>query len=306
MTTYLVPLWTALLLGAEPIETRFAQVAPVRAEATTLERSAGQARAVVLVHGLRAHPFSSTNVAKAEWHSWQKPGSALVKSLAQEADVYAFAYSQDVAVDDVAGCDGLAEGICRLSGLGYKEIVLVGHSAGGIVVRQFVEDHPDAGVTKVVQVCAPNGGSSWGKATIGVRRKQEPFLTSLTKECRQQCLTKRSDKKIPEQVEFVCLIGHLHFELSVAGTLDKGDKPQTIVASVATPRGDGVVSSGNQWSQDLQDQGVPVVAMELTHFSVMRSTAGMERIAQLVRARQPRWTAAEVAAARTRLLGAKD
>ena len=51
---------------------------------------------------------------------------------------------------------------------------LVGYSAGALIARYFVEDSPDYGVTKVIQVCAPNGGSGWGKLTAGVRQSQEP------------------------------------------------------------------------------------------------------------------------------------
>lgn len=290
-----------LILAAEPIDAKLAQVAPVFHEAAPWRRSAGQERAVVLLHGLRIHPFSSSKVTKAEWHSWQKSDSTLVQALARNADVYAFAYSQNVPVDDIAGARGLPEGIARLKELGYAEIVLVGHSAGGLIARQFVEDQPKAGVTKVIQVCTPNGGSSWGKAVLGVRQNQEAFLTSLTKQCRADVCAKRKDKKIPEHVEFVCVMGHLQVELQ--GEVGNED---IIVAANVSLRGDGVVSSVRQWTPDLQEQGIPVVPIEAAHFSVMRGKSSAERIARLVRERHPRWRPAEVAAARKRLLGYKD
>jgi len=292
----------ALMLAAppEPVETKFAQVGPVAREAAPFQRSAERQRAVVLLHGLHIHPFNSSNVAKAAWHGWQKSDSILVKTLAKDSDVFAFAYGQNVAVDDIANDDGLSFGIRELKELGYREIVLVGHSAGGIVARQFVEDKPGAGVTKVIQVCTPNGGSSWGKATIGVRQKQENFLTSLTKDSRQVCLAKRCDKKIPTEVDFICVIGQL--QVSAGKTADAENKD----AAGKSLGGDGVVSCVCQWTKDLQEQCIPAVAIDAAHFSAMRSQQSAEKIAQFVRERQIRWDPAEVAAARKKLLGEKE
>ena len=302
MLSFLPTLCTFVLFAPEPIDTKFVQVTPIYRETVPWERTVRQKRAVVLLHGLMAHPFSSGKVVKAEWHSWQRPESTLVKALASESDVYAFAYSQNVAVDDIVGTRGLGDGIARLKELGYAEIVLVGHSAGGIVARQFVEDQPKAGVTKVVQVCTPNGGSSWGKVAFGVRHNQEAFVTSLTKECREECCAKRLDKKIPAQVEFVCLVGRLHVEMKA------GVKPEDKVAirAAAGLQGDGIVTAACQWTVDLQEQGIPMTAMEVAHFSAMRSQASADKIAQLVRERQPRWSPLEVAAARRKLLGEKE
>jgi hypothetical protein len=289
-----------LALPPEPVETKFAQVGPVTKDTLPFQRTAERQRAVVLLHGLHIHPFNSGKVAKAEWHGWQKPESILVKTLAKDSDVFAFAYGQNVAVDDIAAADGLGGGIRQLKQLGYSEVVLVGHSAGGIVARQFVEDQPDAGVTKVIQVCTPNGGSSWGKATIGVRQKQEIFLTSLTKDCRQLCLAKRCDKKIPTGVDFVCVIGQL--QVSAAKAAEGEGK----VAANKSLGGDGIVSCVCQWTKDLQEQCVPAVAIDAAHFSAMRSQASADKIAQLVRERQIRWDPVEVAAARKKLLGDKE
>src|SRR5207244_2414497 len=129
------------------------------------------------------------------------------------ADVFAFAYSQDVPLETVADGPGLRDGVRRLKALGYREIVLVGHSAGGLVARQFVEDYPGAGVTKVVQVCAPNGGSAWAKARMAVRKKQEAFLASLTRKDRRLSLHERAEKRIPADVEFVCVVARLRLPL---------------------------------------------------------------------------------------------
>jgi pimeloyl-ACP methyl ester carboxylesterase len=257
-----------------PIDTRFVEVRPALKEAFTFQRSRGQTRAVVLVHGLMPHPFSNDGVNKAAFRDWQKVGSPLVETFARDADVFAFAYSQNVAVNQVADAAGLEINIWRLSQLGYMEIVLVGHSAGGLIARQFVEDHPVSGVTKVIQVCAPNAGSSTAKIEAGVRKSQRVFLASLTKEARSDFLAKRTDKKIPASVQFICVVG------DAAGT------------------GDYLVANSSQWSRDLQEQGIPAFPLRTTHFLVMRRKADAEKMAELIRDKQPRWDAEKVAATR--------
>ncbi len=101
-------------------------------DAPPFVRSAGQPRAVVLIHGLYLHPFSSRNVPRATLVSWQRPDGPMVQALARDADVFAFAYGQSVAVDEVAALPGLADGVRRLRQNGYSDIVLVGFSAGGL------------------------------------------------------------------------------------------------------------------------------------------------------------------------------
>jgi hypothetical protein len=293
----------AAALTAAPVQTKWAQVSPIPRPAAALERSPDRDRAVVLVQGLRPHPFSSRNVARADWHSWQKPGSRLVRALAEDADVFAFAYAQNGAVDQVAQSDGLADHVRQLRRLGYQEIVLVGYSAGGLVARHFVEDHPDAGVTKVVQVCTPNGGSGWADTLQLVRKPQRAFLSSLSKEGRQRCLAERADRKVPASVEFVCLVGHRDVAVTVSASVKLGEGEAVSLSATASGQGDGMVSSGSQWTADLQEQGVPMFPLAVGHFRVMRSKAGVEAVAQLVREKQPRWGAAQVAEARRRLMG---
>lgn len=267
-----------LVPGGEPVETQFVQVAPQERPSGEWRRGAGRRRAVVLIQGLLVHPFSKENVEKAPLRAWQKPGSPLVQRLSPDADVYAFAYGQSVAVDEIADHHSLWGGLLRLREMGYREVVLVGHSAGGVIARRLVEDYPDAGVTKVVQVCTPNAGSGW--ATLqGVRTNQRPFLRSLTKEERRRELRSRLDVSIPDDVQFVCVVG------------------------TGAWAGDGVVSSRSQWTADLQAQGVPAVTVATDHLSVVRSSSGAEKIAELVRTPQPRWSQAQVTAARKAILG---
>src|SRR5271154_3124064 len=90
------------------VDTKFVQVAPADQAAAALVRSKGQDRAVVLIHGYSPQP---SHRAKATFHAYQIPGSPLVKRLAQVSDVFAFAYSQTVPVDEIAGMPSLHDGL---------------------------------------------------------------------------------------------------------------------------------------------------------------------------------------------------
>jgi pimeloyl-ACP methyl ester carboxylesterase len=256
---------------ADPVQTQFVQVHPNHKDVWVLQRSPRQARAVVLIHGLHVHPFRNEAAAKATFSGWQQPGSTLVEALSKQADVFAFAYSQNVAIDEIAGVPYLAESVRRLRLLGYGDVVLIGHSAGGLVARQFVEDYPDAGITKVIQVCAPNQGAAMAQFKPGARKNQRPFLHSLTKEGRAEAHTIRAGKRIPPHLSFVSVVG------DEAGL------------------GDGVVSRESQWPPDLQEQGIPAQRWRTTHFTVMRSSGEVKRLAELVHDPLPRWTPAQVA-----------
>jgi pimeloyl-ACP methyl ester carboxylesterase len=253
-----------------PLETKFEQMAPEHKTAETFERSPGQSRAVVLVHGLRWVDGLASH--KANFESWQRPESKLVKTLKNDADLFAFAYGQNRALDRIAESVEWADNLRRVRKLGYKEIILVGHSAGGVLVRQWVEDHRDAGVTKVIQVSAPNGGSDWAKDS------PSPFIASLAPQERQACLLRRADKKVPANVEFVCV---------VSGSLGT----------------DLLVYCACQWTPDLQEQGIPAVALHKNHHNAIASLAGADLIARLVREEQPRWGPAKVAAEKKNILG---
>lgn len=260
-----------------PVETFYLQVAPAPRAAREVLRSPEQFRAVVLIHGLRVHPFNFKNVTRPVLHEWQKPGSLVVKLLAQNADVYSFAYAQNEAVEVISAGPGLKDCVQRLQKLGYRSIVLVGFSAGGLLARHFVEDNPDCGVTRVIQVCAPNGGSNWAEFRA-LLPTQDRFLYSLTREARQVILHERAGKSIPATVEFVCIVG-------------------TGVGS-----GDGLVLSRCQWTEELQRQGVPCYSVDSTHWQVPRIRSGAELIARLVREPVQRWNERQVAEARRHIL----
>jgi hypothetical protein len=249
----------------EKPETSFIQVHPDIKDPAKFVRSKGRNRAVVLIHGYRLC-FKNDRVPRAVFKDWQRKGSALVTTLGPLADVFSFAYGQTVSVEEVSRLPALREGIARLKKLGYGRIVLVGHSAGGLVARYFVEDFPDSGVTKVVQVCAPNGGTHYADIKL-IPKNQKLFVASLSTANREKCLEDRGAKKIPSQVQFICLVG-----------MD-----------------DLIVPCKCQWTQDLQKQGVPVVKCVTNHHHVMRKVVSAKIIAQVIRDKYPRWTAVQVA-----------
>src|SRR5262249_19447635 len=138
MTTFTLCLTVAL--AATPVATKVVQVAPPR-EAGPFQRTKDRDRAVVLIHCFKPQPFTDKHVRRPEFHCWQVRGSTLITALSKDADVYSFGYGQNVPVAQIARTPALAELVGRLKELGYPEIILLGHSAGGIVAREFVEDN---------------------------------------------------------------------------------------------------------------------------------------------------------------------
>lgn len=274
-----VTLLAAAPLGAAPggaaapaeIETVFRAVD--RGTQAEVARSPGQTRAVILIHGYRAHPFSIAGARAAEFHDWQKPGATMVEELSSVADVYSFAYGQNVSVSAVADSPALAAAVASLTEAKYREITLVGHSAGGLISREFVERHPDAGVTKVIQVCSPNGGSHLAKASvIALHKEQAAFAQSLVS--RLVPAAEGDAPKVPDHVDFVSVIGD------------------------GFGAGDLAVFDERQWPADLQAQGTRAVQIRTMHFTAMRSRRVARVLLELVRDPQPRWTPEQAKQAR--------
>jgi pimeloyl-ACP methyl ester carboxylesterase len=262
-------------LAESEVQSLFAKVGP---NPLVVGRTPGQTRAVVLLHGLSLHLLSRDKIVQARLRTWQMPNSALVQSLGKQADVFAFAYGQTVAVERVTQKTPLFRLVKQLKTDGYTEIVLMGHSAGGLIARQLVEDHPDCGVTRVVQINAPNAGSAWAVIQVA-RETQTAFFQSLSTASREKWLASRKEKRLPEGVQFACVVGKrgLH--------------------------GDGVVSCRSQWTEDLQEQGIPAFPLALGHREALLTARGIELLTQLAVSPLPRWDSAKVAAVRKQLLG---
>jgi pimeloyl-ACP methyl ester carboxylesterase len=269
---------------APPVEESRAelwQVAPDRCEKPWVApvKPSEKARAVVLIHGLFVHPIRPSKASQPWLRDWQEPKSELVKLLAKDSDVFACGYAQTTPVEDVAACPGLRDAIERLRKAGYKEIVLIGHSAGGIIARQFVERHPDAGVNKVIAVASPFGGVELATIKIGYPKVQAPFVQSLSPEARAKSM-KANPKPLDKDVQFACILCKLKLVES-----------------------DGLVPTRSQWPAEVQRLGVPVLLAHSSHFDVMKDTDTTKRIAELVREKIKRWSPEEVEKAKKILFG---
>ena len=271
----------ALAMPCAELPTELRQVAPDSATkawflpATPREKT----RAVVLIHGLFVHPLRPSKATRPWLRDWQEPGSKLVKLLAREFDVFAFAYAQTVPADDVARSAGLREAVAKLRKAGYTDVVLIGHSAGGVIARHFVQNFPDAGVTKVVAVASPFAGVESATLKMGYPKVQAPFVESLTPAARADAV--KADKNpLGKSVQFACVVCKLKLVDS-----------------------DGLVSTRSQWTTDLQEWGVPAVLTPVHHFAVMNHSETAKSIAELASNTLTRWSPGEVEKARAVLFG---
>jgi pimeloyl-ACP methyl ester carboxylesterase len=235
-------------------------------------------RAVILIHGMKLYPFRTQKTEQAVPHDWQEPGSHLVVALSKDADVFAFAFAQTLPVDLVAHAPALRGAVKRFNDAGYREVVLVGHSAGGVVARLFAEHHPE-GLTKVVLVAAPHAGTEIARTTVGYPKCQAPFVHSLAPEPRT--MANRENKRlIPPRVQVV-----------------------SVVSKLRGIEADGLLSVATQWPPLLQQQGIPAVLVHDSHWTILRTPAGVKTVAGLVRDPLVRWTPEQVQVARGILFG---
>jgi pimeloyl-ACP methyl ester carboxylesterase len=277
-------LLTALVAAPAPVPeaaTELWQVAPDTSEKpwTAPAQPGDKTRAVVLIHGLFVHVARPARATQPWRREWQEAKGELAKALGKDSDVFAFAYAQTAAVDEIARGPGLKDAVARLRKAGYKEVVLIGHSAGGVLARLFVEYNPGAGVTKVIAVSAPFAGVEIAAHKIGYPKVQAPFVESLTPAARAAA-AKANPNPLGRDVPIVSVVSKLKH-------LDT----------------DGLVAPRSQWPEELQRTGVPAVHAPLDHFSVMYHPATAKVISELVRNKLVRWSPAEVEQARKALFG---
>jgi len=258
------------------VPTAFWEASPaIKAELSpTHPAKVTKGKAVILVHGLKLQLVHPDKALRTEQHDWQQPDSHMVKELGRDFDVYAFAYAQSAPVDAVASSQGLRDRVAGVVAAGYREVVLIGHSAGGVIARQFVERYPDAGVTKVIQVACPNYGAVLANIGIGVPKPQAGFIKSLAPEPRRE-ICKACPSPIPKSVEFC-----------------------TVVCQYGRFKGDSMVDFASQWPEDLQKLGIPAVLVPVSHNNAIKDPVAVKEIAALARGTITRWTDDEVAQAR--------
>jgi hypothetical protein len=260
---------------AADLPTELRQVAPeVRVMQAAVQRS--KDRAVVIIPGLRIHPIRPSNATRPDRREYQEPTSELVKALAKDSDVFAFAYAQTVPLDAVAQSPGLRAAVAQLKEAGYTEIVLIGHSAGGVIARLFGENYPDSGVTKVITVAAPHAGSDLAKLKVGYPRVQAPFVQSLSPDSRGEVV----HAKLDDRIEMAC-----------------------VVCKLKRVDADGLVTTPSQWPADCRKLGIPAVLCVVNHWDAMSDSASIKTIAELAREKLARWSPEEVEKARKVLFG---
>jgi hypothetical protein len=107
-------------------------------------------------------------------------------------------------------------------------------------------------------------------------------MECLTSDHRKKCLEMRAEKKIPDKVQFVC-----------------------IVAREKNKETDGVVPCLCQWTPDLQKQGIPAYGIIGGHREVVREAKMIETISGVLRDNQMRWPPERVEQARKEIFGKK-
>ena len=175
-----------------------------------------------------------------------------------------------MTVDEIAQAPGLRKAVVRLRKGGYKEIVLIGHSAGGVIARLFVERNPDAGATKVIVVAAPFAGAEAATRKVGYPKVQAAFVKSLAPGARTTA-TQTNGLTLGKDVEFAC-----------------------VVCKLKRVETDGVVQTHSQWPEDLQCIGVPAVPAQVSHGTAMNNPATAKAIHALAKEKLTRWSPDEV------------
>jgi pimeloyl-ACP methyl ester carboxylesterase len=236
-------------------------------------------RAIVLIHGLLPRPIRPELAHTPDPHSWQNRTGDLVKTLAEDFDVFGVSYAQTLPADLVPVSQKFRESIAVLNKLGYKDIVLVGHSAGGIIARHFVEMFPDAGVTKLITIATPHLGSGWTNVPSRLWPKsQVPFIESLSEGYRT--VATRNAPPLPKNLEV----------LSIVCKLPRIDS-------------DTMVGVKSQWPTDFQQQGISAIVVRCNHFEAMKNTEVTKAIQTAARDRIVRWKPEDVEKARGLLFG---
>jgi len=262
---------------AADLPTELWQVAPERKGVFAVNPPRSKDRAVLIIPGLKIHPFRPVYATRPEIREYQQTSSELVKALAKDSDVFSFGYAQTVPLDAVAHSPGLRAAVAQIKAAGYREIVLIGHSAGGVISRIFAEAYPESGVTKVISVAAPHGGSEIASLRLGYPRVQAPFVESLTPEVRADMPQRKNPD---DKLQIAC-----------------------VVCKVKRIEADGLVKLASQWPEECRKAGVPAVLVQTDHWHAMLSPASIKVISELAKEKLTRWSPEAVEKAHKVLFG---
>lgn len=235
-------------------------------------------KAVLCIPGLYPHPIRPEKATMPEMHPWFEPNAPLLAALEKEFDVYAFGYAQTVSLDLVADSNGLHSTIRQLKEAGYKEIVLIGHSAGGLIAFQFAERNPQSGVSKVIPVSAPYAGSELADLSLPLPRTQVTYIRSLSPQPRKDVLA--TMKPFPKEIEICC-----------------------VMCKVSRLPNDIMVGLDSQWPEEIRKQGIPTTLVNVNHFEAIKAPQGVAIVADLAKSKLVRWDTADVAKAKAIVFG---
>jgi predicted alpha/beta hydrolase family esterase len=210
---YLLPIWwaeTRISLRMFTVEQPFAARFPEPALTHDPQRPA-----VLLVHGYLCN--------RAVWRSLLASGTLAGCNVAT------------VNLEPIFGpidryADVVALAVARLrAATGAAQVVLVGHSMGGLAIRAYLRAHGDAAVAKVITLAAPHHGTVFGPIGAGANARQmgpgSPFMQGLAQALppplarKFVCLATRDDNLIVPRSSPL-LPGARHVVLEGVGHLD--------------------------------------------------------------------------------------
>lgn len=262
---------------AQELSTALWQIVP-HAEGEVRALNVTRQKAVLCIPGLYPHPIQPSKALAPEKHPWFEPRAPLLAALAPDFDVYALGYAQTLPLDAVASSSGMRSAVARLKRAGYREIVLIGHSAGGIVAHQFAERYPDSGVTKIIPVAAPYLGSDLAEIGFGLPKTQVAYIKSIAPQPRREATALLTP--LPKHIDICC-----------------------VSCKITYLTNDILVNLESQWPPEVRRHGIPTTLVGVNHFDALKAPQAVEQVTLLAKSRLTRWNEEDVARAEKVLFG---
>lgn len=248
----MVYLTTASRVGVRSLAARLLPVITLSITVTALTIGWGgispaiadDARCVVLLHGMARSSKSMKTMAKALRHAGYLVENVDYPSTSHDVDQLA-----ELAV---------AEGLRRCQARIQKPVSFVTHSLGGILLRYYLQKHPQQAVDRVVMLGPPNQGSE-----VVDRLKNLPGFNAFNGPVGRRLGTAETD--LPRS------LGRVNFELGViAGT--RSINP--LLSQLLPNPDDGKVSVINTRVEGMCD----FVSLPVSHALMMRNRVVISRV----------------------------
>lgn len=204
---------------------------------------------IILLHGLGRSAMSMKGV---QWRL-EDEGYTVVNN----------SYSwMDSRIEDIAPL-AIDESRAECQALGKTTVGFVTHSLGGILLRQYLEDHTIQGLGRVVMLAPPNQGS-----TLADHLVANEYLEPLLPEPAHQLGT--GEKSIPKQ------LGPVQFELGVIA----GSNTRTLMSQgLENVANDGTVAVEETRVDGMQD----FLVMPVDHSFLMWRDAVLDQVVLFLR-----------------------